>query len=186
MAKALLAAEVSVAVVIIGLGVYLAAMGGVTSNAPVSSTSPSVASPISRQADSFTVQAGSPISVEAVWANFTSEGYPGEDLVTFFVTYQNAGSVPLRYTGGCGSSLSVTVLPGSGNLQQVTTNPPCECGEVSLPLAPGKDTTASAPGCWDGYLVRVTGFGSASVLLTIDWGGSGSGTTNVTARFTLY
>jgi hypothetical protein len=137
-------------------------------------------------ATSFSFSPSSPVKVLNVTA-MTFTGQNDTTSVVFKVTFENVDVGPIYYIGGCGSSLSTSVLSGTSVLRQLPNRILCLCAEFLQQLSPGQYSSASGPGCWSTYYYELLGHGSVEMNMTLGWSTSqsfaGSNTTSIQADF---
>ena len=180
-------------IVLIGVGAYVPMILGGSSPGPGttsstctttgSSTTPTTAT--STQG-AFSYSPSYPVKIDSVEAS-TYQGANGT-MVTFMVSFTNVGSSDVYTVVGCGSSLSVTLTPGSTVLKQVSGGPVCLCAELPSAVPPGGNRTATTPGCWTSVKYLLVHPGTVQVDLTLSWGETQSSlqeATSITATFTF-
>jgi hypothetical protein len=137
-----------------------------TSTTSESTSVTTLSSAVAVQSSSFTYSPQSPAEVQSVQA-IVDKDQNGDSFVYFSVVFMNNGNAPVYVTGGCGGTLSATIV--SPMAKQIRGGPLCECMEFIGSVNPGQNHTAITPGCWSGYRYELTGSGTMQVILTLDY-----------------
>lgn len=150
------------------------------------SASPSTIS--SGKGGSYTYTPSTEVQVLSVSAEVQVNS-TGEGTVVFLVQFMNIGNGNIYVVQGGGSGVVVNITSGSSILRQVSS-PRCELVSALMPLAPGSNSTAMAPGCWSGYHYELIGAGTVGTEMVLTWTksssqGGGLGSISITADFAL-
>lgn len=191
------AAAIVLAVALVGFGVFwstfnlaaqpstAASSGTTTSTTRTQCTSSAGGLPTEVLNGTFTYSPHGQVEVTSVQALVYTEG--GNSSLVFKVSFSNAGTAPVYVAGGCGNSLTSSILSGGGTVETLTHYTRCLCAVTMVSVQPGASATAVDPGCWSGYGYRVVGSGSITANLTLSWADAETGnlphSTSIVASF---
>jgi hypothetical protein len=116
---------------------------------------------------SFTYSPEGQVKVDAVWATATPAGNGGEN-VTFWVTFENTGSVPVYAIGGWVGTMTASI---SGNTMVIraASSRLCPGAIYIVTLNQGQNATVYAPDCASGFNYQLVHSGSVAMALQFNW-----------------
>ena len=126
----------------------------------------------STNAGSFTYTPNAPVRIDTVWAE-VGRLPNGTQEVTFYVTFENDGDVPVYAIGGYVNAMSSTITENSGVLR-VSPALICPGAIYIVTLDRGQNATVYAPDCSTGFNYYLVHAGSVGVQLSFGWTTNGN------------